>query len=87
MAAITYFVALPFVRSEEGDLIPGEAKDCSTAAAAEAAARRMASESAGGVAFSRTGDPDVVEFDNAKVPLSVGEVLTMDDMLQAAASM
>ncbi len=34
MAAMTYYVALPFERGEEGDLVAGEAQECQTATAA-----------------------------------------------------
>jgi hypothetical protein len=37
--AITYFVALPFDRNEEGELVAGEAREAQT----ESAARRLAS--------------------------------------------
>ena len=40
--AVTYFVALPFPRNEEGELVAGEAQDRQSAGAAESAARRMA---------------------------------------------
>ena len=89
MSAVTYFVAMPFVRTEEGDLVPGEAQECPSAVGAEAAARRFARNPAykGAVAFSRSGDPNVGGFEDAKVLLAVGDVLTMDDLVNAAASM
>ena len=56
---VTYFVALPFVRNAEGELVPGEAQDRQSASASESLARRMAETAAGAVAFSphwRAGD-------------------------------
>ena len=47
MANVTYFVALPFVRNEEGELVAGEAQGRQSAGAAESAARRMAETAAG----------------------------------------
>jgi hypothetical protein len=65
--SVTYFVAPPFTRSEEGDLVPGEAKECPSAHSAEREAFRVAAKSAWAVAFSRTGDPPTGEFDDAVV--------------------
>lgn len=42
MAAITYYVAAPFVLKEEGALVPGEAQDRQTASAAILLAEEMA---------------------------------------------
>ena len=62
---VTYYVALPFVRNEQGELVPGEAQDRQSASAAESLARRMADTAAGAVAFSRTGEPATGEFEDA----------------------
>ena len=56
MASVTYFLAMPFLRTEDGELVAGEAQDWQSASAAESAARRMAETSAGAVACSHTGD-------------------------------
>ncbi len=81
MAAVTYYVALPFVRDETGELIPGEAQERQTANAAVREARRLATTAAGAVAFSRTGDPSIGEFENAVVIERFGEVPSLDDLL------
>ena len=81
MTHITYFVAMPFDRNEEGDLVAGEAQDRQSAGAAESAARRMAETAAGAVAFSRTGDPATGEFEDAVVLRGFGEVPSLDDLL------
>lgn len=78
---VTYYVSLPFVRNEDGDLVAGEAQDRQTARAAEIAARRMAETMAGAVAFSRTGDPATGDFDDAIVICSFGDVPTLDALL------
>jgi hypothetical protein len=80
MASVTYFVALPFVRTEDGDLVAGEAQERPTADAAIREARRMAATAAGAVAFCRTGDPSTGEFDDAVVIRRFGDV---PDMLDA----
>ena len=77
------FVALPFVRDGEGDLVAGEAQDRQTPGAAEAAARKMSYTSAGAVAFSRTGDPSTGEFADAVVIRSFREVPSMEELLSA----
>ena len=81
MAAVTYYVALPFFRSEDGDLVAGEAQERQTANAAVREAQRLAATCAGAVAFSRTGDPSVGEFEAAVVIRSFGEVPSLTDLL------
>ena len=78
---VTYYVALPFVRNEEGELVPGEAQDRQSASAAESLARRMAETAAGAVAFSRTGEPATGKFDDAVVIRTFGEVPMLEQLL------
>lgn len=78
---VTYYVALPFVWNDEGELVPGEAQDRQSAGAAESLARRMATTSAGAVAFSRTGEPATGDFEDAVVLRTFGEVPSMDQLL------
>lgn len=82
MAAVTYYVALPFLLNEEGELVPGEAQDRQTSSAAIRAAEDMATRYGGAVAFSRTGDPATGEFADAVVLRSFGAVPPLDDMLR-----
>jgi hypothetical protein len=72
--SVTYYVVVPFDRNEEGDLTAGEAKEVPSAASAERQARVAAQTHAGAVAFSRTGDPSIGEFENAVVLAQFGEV-------------
>ena len=44
---VTYYVALPFVRNEEGELLLREAQDRQSVSAAESHARRLAETAAG----------------------------------------
>lgn len=71
---MTYFVVVQFDRDAEGELKPGEPKEFQSAAAAEKAARSMAIGHAGVVAFSRTGDTSIGEFQEAVVLVRFGEV-------------
>lgn len=73
MASITYYVAIPFGRSEDGDLVAGEPKECQSEAAARSAASRLALINAGAIAFSRTGDPTTGDFEPAKIVARYGE--------------
>ena len=63
MSEVTYYVALPFVASDDG-IAPGEAVEGFNPNAAvmraEALSRREGH--VGAVAFSRTGDPATGEF-------------------------
>jgi hypothetical protein len=72
---VNYFVALPFTRLEEG-LAPGEAVECPHA---DSAIRRSeapagAEQNAAPVAFSRQGNPDLGEFDDAVILRVFGDV-------------
>jgi hypothetical protein len=73
MACSTYHVALAFIRSEEGDLVVGDAAEASSATAAIGRACAIASTKAGAVAFSRTGDPDLGEYGDAVILARFGE--------------
>ena len=73
MAAVTYYVALPFIRTEDA---PGEAKECQSEAAAIRRAEGMSRHpaNAGAIAFKRAGDPNVGEFSDAVVLKKFGDV-------------
>ena len=74
MTAVTYFVALPILRSEEGDWIAGEPVEAQQAYAARTKAEALAKQHGGAVAFSRTGDPQSGEFADAVVIARFGVV-------------
>ena len=76
MAAVTYFVALAFARTEEGEIGACEPKEARSADQAVRMATSLAAMEAhcGAIAFSRTGDPDIGEFDDAVILKTVGEV-------------
>ena len=73
--AVTYYVALPFIRTEDGTA-PGEAQECQSEAAAIRRAEGMSRDpaNAGAVAFKRAGDPNVGEFSDAVVLKRFGDV-------------
>ena len=55
--AVTYYVALPFIRTEDG-VAPGEAQECQSEGTAIRRAESMSRDpaNAGAVAFKRAGD-------------------------------
>jgi hypothetical protein len=75
MAEVTYYVALPFVASDDG-VAPGEATECFNPNAAVMRAEALSRKEGhvGAVAFSRTGDPATGDFSDAKVIRKFGNV-------------
>jgi hypothetical protein len=77
MATMTYYVALAFKRSEEGGEIvacePKEARSSEQAIRMAGSLARM-EEHCGAIAFSRTGDPALGDFEDAVILKTVGEV-------------
>jgi len=77
MATMTYYVALAFTRSEDGgDIVPCEPKEARSSDQAIRMAGKMAAMdgSCGAIAFSRTGDPTLGDFEDAVILKTVGEV-------------
>jgi hypothetical protein len=76
MGTMTYYVALAFMKSENGGEIV--ACDPKEARSAEQAIRLAGSLAKAGhreaIAFSRAGDPAVGDFDDAVILKTVGEV-------------
>jgi hypothetical protein len=68
-------VALPFILVE-GGLAPGEAVECPHGAAAIRRAQAMSFDKAnvGAVAFSRSGNPNIGEFEDAVIVKAFGQV-------------
>ena len=75
MSEVTYYVALPFVPSDDG-IAPGGAIECfnpnSAVMKAEALSRKPGH--VGAVAFSRSGDPATGDFSDAKLIRNFGDV-------------
>jgi hypothetical protein len=66
--AVIYYVALPSVRTEEG-VAPGEAQELPNERAAIRRAESMSRDpiNAGALAFKRSGDPNIGNFDDATI--------------------
>jgi hypothetical protein len=73
--AVTFYVALPFLRTEEG-VAPGQAQEMPSERAALVRAESMSRDpaNAGALAFKRSGDPNVGEFGEATILKAFGEV-------------
>jgi hypothetical protein len=80
MPVVTYYVALPFRYLEDGQIAAGEPQECRDSFKARSIASNMASDpdNCGAIAFSRTGDPAMGEFEDAVIIARLDEV---DDAL------
>ena len=78
MADITYYVAMPFLQDDSGEVVAGAAEECQSAATALRRAEILsrAAGHIGAVAFSRSGDPMMGEFSDAKLLKAYGNVPT-----------
>lgn len=76
MASITYYVALPILAGEDGDLYAGEGIEAQSEREARSRASALAQGNAGAIAFSRSGDPSTGEFEPAVVIASFGDLPT-----------
>lgn len=72
--SVTYYVAIPFVRGEDGQLVAGEAIEVQGGAPAVISkAGQLSIKHAGAIAFVRTGDPAIGEFQPAIILARYGE--------------
>ena len=71
-----YYVAMPFLPAEGGGLAPGQPMECPSESAAIRRAEAMSRDqvNAGAVAFSRRGNPEIGDFEDAIILKSFGEV-------------
>lgn len=83
MSAVTYYVALPFKRDEDGEILADIPRECPSPLSAIQVARRLASNGVGAIAFSRSGDPATGEFSDAVVLQAFGETLSLDELIDA----
>ena len=76
MADVTYYVAMPFLQDETGLPTAGAAEECqsSTTALRRAEILSRAAGHIGAIAFSRTGDPMIGEFKDARLLQKFGDV-------------
>jgi hypothetical protein len=72
---VTYYVALPFVRTEEG-IAAGQGQECPTEMSAIRRAATMSRDAAnaGALAFKRTGDLDMGSFNDATILRTFGDI-------------
>ena len=72
---ITYYVALPFVKTEDGSAA-GQAQECRSAPEANRRAEVMSRDpkNAGALSFMRTGEPSLGSFADATILKKFGEV-------------
>lgn len=72
---VTYHVFQPFVRTEpHGFVVAVEPKEMPTASRAVASVRSLVAPYVAGIAFSRTGDPETGDWEDAVVLAQAGEV-------------
>ena len=78
MATVTYYVALAFKRSEDdgGDIVACDPKEARSSEQAIRTRGLLGREEGhcGAIAFSRTGDPALGDFEDAVILKTVGEV-------------
>jgi hypothetical protein len=76
MADITYYVAMPFLQDDNGSPVAGTAEECQSSATALRRAEVLSRTPGhiGAIAFSRTGDPVMGEFGDAKLLRTFGHV-------------
>jgi hypothetical protein len=73
--SVTYYVAVPFVATEEGSAA-GQAQECPSEFSAIRYAEAMSQKTpnVGALAFKRTGDPNVGNFADATILRAFGTV-------------
>jgi hypothetical protein len=73
--SVTYYVALPFGRSEDG-ISPGQAQELPNEVAAIRRAEALSRhpDNVGALAFKRSGEPNVGQFGEATILKVFGEV-------------
>ena len=74
MPSLTYYVVLPFFRTTGGTLVADEPIEVPDASRARRQAERVARSIGGAVAFSRTGDPTLGEYQDAIILARFGDV-------------
>jgi len=73
---VIYYAALPFVRLENGGLVPGEAVECphSSAVMRRADAMVRNGANAGAVALACIDSPGLADFEDAMILRTFGDV-------------
>lgn len=73
MTSVTIHVVQAFDQREDG-IVAAEPKTCPSAASARALAARLASKHAGVIAWSRTGDPELGDWEPAVELVRTGTI-------------
>jgi len=84
MAKMTYYVVQAFDVDARGRASPAEPVLAKSAEQAERMASRMAETKGGALAFSRSGDPDLGEYEDAVILARCG--LVPDQFIEAMAA-
>ena len=73
--SVTYYVALPFIKTEDGSAV-GQAVECQSAPEANRKAEIMSRDplNAGALSFMRSGDPSLGSFADATILKKYGDV-------------
>jgi len=73
--SVTYYVALPFLRTEEG-IAAGQGQECPTEISAIRRADSMSRDAAnaGALAFKRSGDPNIGNSSDATILKTFGDI-------------
>ncbi len=75
MGTVTYYIALAFKKAEvDGGIVACDPREAQSSEHAIRMASSKEQEHCGAIAFSRTGDPSLGEFEDAGVLKTVGEV-------------
>lgn len=74
MPATTLHVVQPYDLTEEGELVTAEPQQAQSADQARKVAQRISSGHAGVIAFSRTGDASIGEYEPAVILVRLGRV-------------
>lgn len=84
MSRITYHVVQSFITGTKGIPYAAEPLECRSAGQALKVAAKLAAERPAVVAFSRTGDPDTGDFEDATVIAVFGELPEFADEMAIA---
>ncbi len=72
---VTYYVALPFIYTEEG-IAAGQGQECPSEQSAIRKAEALSRDAAhiGALAFKRTGDPNIGSYGDATILKTFGDI-------------
>ena len=76
MTDVTYYVAMSFAQDDSGAPVAGAAEECQSPTSALRRAEALSRQpgNIGAVAFSRSGDPMIGEFNDAQLLRTFGRV-------------